>query len=64
MPRARFMRIVQRPGFYLICLLMLAMLVLTLYLAWKLPMAEELARMRSTEAPGASSPRPQATPLP
>ena len=45
------MRIANRPTFYIILLLIAAMLVLTAYLTWKLPEAEELSRAKKNAAP-------------
>jgi len=45
------MRFANRPMFYLILLLVLSAMVLTAYVAWKLPEAEELSRTKKKAAP-------------
>ena len=45
------MRFGNRPMFYLILLLALAAMVLTGYVMWKLPEAEELSRAKKKSAP-------------
>lgn len=45
------MRFANRPMFYLILLLALAAMVLTGYVMWKLPEAEELSRAKKKSAP-------------
>ena len=45
------MRFATRPMFYLILLLALAAMVLTGYVMWKLPEAEELSRAKKKAAP-------------
>lgn len=45
------MRILNRPGFILIVLLVSAMLLLTAYLWWKLPVAQDLARQKRDTPP-------------
>lgn len=47
------MRILNRPGFILIVLLVSAMLLLTAYLWWKLPLAQDLARQKRDTVPSA-----------
>ncbi|MBE7493406.1 MAG: hypothetical protein HS117_00515 [Verrucomicrobiaceae bacterium] len=46
------MRLTSRPSFYVIFLLLAAMLVLTAWLLWKLPEAEELSREKKNASPG------------
>lgn len=45
------MRFANRPMFYLILLLALAAMVLTGYVMWKLPEAEELSRAKKKAVP-------------
>lgn len=45
------MRFANRPMFYFILLLALAAMVLTGYVMWKLPEAEELSRAKKKAAP-------------
>lgn len=47
------MRFANRPLFYLILLLTVAAVVLTAYVVWKLPEAEELSRAKKKSAPPA-----------
>ncbi|MFO1438615.1 MAG: hypothetical protein U1F81_09840 [Verrucomicrobiaceae bacterium] len=47
------MRFANRPLFYLILLLTVAAVVLTAYVVWKLPEAEELSRVKKKSAPPA-----------
>ena len=47
------MRFANRPLFYLILLLTAAAVVLTAYVVWKLPEAEELSRAKKKSAPPA-----------
>jgi hypothetical protein len=45
------MRLVNRPGFLLIALLLGTLILLTAYLLWKLPVAEQLTREKRASAP-------------
>ena len=45
------MRILNRPGFILIVLLVSAMILLTAYLWWKLLLAQDLARQTRDTVP-------------
>ncbi|MBL9132331.1 MAG: hypothetical protein JNG86_14095 [Verrucomicrobiaceae bacterium] len=45
------MRLANRPSFYVIFLLLAALVVLTAYLLWKLPEAEELSRAKKNVMP-------------
>ncbi len=45
------MRIANRPSFYLILLLLSALVAVTAYVAWKLPEAEELSRQKKNATP-------------
>ncbi|MFN7565136.1 MAG: hypothetical protein ACK5TH_25475 [Prosthecobacter sp.] len=47
------MRFANRPMFYLILLLALTAVVLTTYVMWKLPEAEQLSRSKKKSAPPA-----------
>jgi len=47
------MRIINRPGFILIVLLISAMILLTAYLLWKLPEAQDLLRQKREATPAA-----------
>jgi hypothetical protein len=47
------MRFANRPLFYLILLLTAAAVVLTAYVVWKLPEAEELSRAKKKSSPPA-----------
>jgi hypothetical protein len=49
------MRIINRPGFILIVLLISAMILLTAYLLWKLPEAQNLLRQKREATPSAYS---------
>jgi len=49
------MRIINRPGFILIVLLISAMILLTAYLLWKLPEAQDLLRQKREASPSASA---------
>lgn len=50
------MRIANRPSFYVILLLLTALVVVTAYVAWKLPEAEELSRQKKNAAPSSFPP--------
>ena len=56
------MRIINRPGFILIVLLISAMILLTAYLLWNLPEAQNLLRQKREASPSPSpSPSPSAS---